>query len=158
MNDRHELSAPYAWFYRWLIPAALTLVAIVALWQFLGWEGEIRGGDGDFFAALAVAAAAVFIARIFDRAKRVWVAGDKLVVCDYRQTIELPLAEVESVVQTPWLWPNRVRVHFRRATPFGTSVAFFPSLRLPSASRHPVISELENAADCSADNTPESDS
>ena len=87
------------------------------------------------------------IARVFDRAKRIWVEGENLRIYDYRQTVTVPLRNIDRVQQTPFFRPHRVCIHFREPTVFGSQVSFFPYYcRLSTSSQHPVVAELRERA------------
>ena len=124
---RHELSTPYTWIYRWLIPAALTVAAVATLW-WLVLSREGPPGATALIAATLIAAGALMLARVFDRAKRVWIDGDELVYAAYGTEYRIALAELKSVSVDRWCWPHRVRLTFRSATPFGSRIIFFPPL------------------------------
>lgn len=142
MSMREELSTPNAYLYRWVIPALLTVAALHSLWHF-----SIAGDPGmeSIVTGTALAAVMVFVARLFDRAKRVWLEGNTLHICDYTHRIDVELANVERIRQTAWFHPDRVTIHFRKPTVFGSKVVFFPRYRwLPLPLRHPVVARLEN--------------
>ena len=68
----------------------------------------------------------MIIARIFDRAKRVWLTDDVVRISDLRREIEVGREEVAEVSRTPFFLPTRIRVRLVRATVFGDTVYFFP--------------------------------
>ncbi len=106
--------------------------------------------------AIVIATLLAVLARIFDRAKRVWVDEGSLIVSDYRTEVRNKLSEITSVEVTPYIKPERVRVRFCRATKFGDSVVFFPPIRgLSILTRSLVAVELKQlvAAARESDNT-----
>lgn len=144
---RRELSSRHAYIYRWVIPALLTLGAVAAIWEF----AITRPGQSDMLSVatgVLIAAALMILARILDRAKRVWLDGDSLVVSDYRHEARVDLADIERVTQTRFFWPERVRICFSRPTLFGDSIVFFPPLRFTGLlSPHPVVADLSSRAE-----------
>ena len=145
---RREVSTKYTLVYRWIIPGLLTIVAIAVIWR-VGSAG-LRG-DPDLLAALVAITTAVLlmvVARWFDRAKRVWLDAETLVISDYRRETSVDLVDIESVVATRFLKPDRVRIRFKRPTIFGDSILFFPPARwLSVPAAHPVADELAQLAD-----------
>jgi hypothetical protein len=149
-----ELSSGITPFFRWVIPALLSIAAIVVIWR-IGGVG-MPGGSGSLTLAIVIATLLVVLARIFDRAKRVWIDAGSLIVSDYRTEVRVKLDEITSVEITPYMKPDRVRVHFCRATKFGDSVVFFPPIRgFNILLRSPVAAELKQlaAAARESDNT-----
>ena len=118
----------------------LTVAAVLALIRFAGVLADEPPGPADVIIGMVIAAVLVAIARVFDRAKRVWLDGDELVVGYYGKEARLSLADVERVETLPWFWPHRVRLTFRSTTPFGLHAVFFPPLSFKR--NHPVITEF----------------
>ncbi|MDJ0928092.1 MAG: hypothetical protein QNJ73_10635 [Gammaproteobacteria bacterium] len=142
---RRELSSKATPLYRWVIPAALTILAILVIWRLGGVGTPGRPEAGAMILAISIAAALVVIARILDRAKRVWIEHDVLIVSDYRKEAQVRLGDVANIEATRFVKPDRVRIHFSRATIFGESVVFFPPIHWRDfASRHPVADELQS--------------
>jgi len=141
---RRQLSSRHTWAYRWLIPALLTIAAIYAV-----WVSALRPAAGvpttlSVLTGIAIAAALMIVARILDRAKRVWLRDDSLVISDYRQEIEVRLTDIREITLTRYFWPDRIRIRFRQPTAFGDSIVFFPPHHMPPFSgKHPLIEELE---------------
>ncbi len=140
---RQELSASYAWLYRWGLSGLLTLTALATLWFFADMGTDQPPQTGKVIIGVLLAAMQVVLARTFDRAKRVWLEGSKLIVYDFNQTAEIDLGNIECVEVMPFFWPHRVKVLFRQPTVFGDWVVFFP--RLCVSVRHPVIETLKSA-------------
>lgn len=139
---RRELSTKFNLMYRWVIPGLLTIAAIAVIWQ-AGGTG--LSGDpelGGALIAITLAVLLMVIARWFDRGKRVWLDDNVLVVSDYRREARIELTDVESVVATRFLKPDRVTIRFHRATVFGDRILFFPPARWFVFSEHPVSQEL----------------
>ncbi|MDH3978753.1 MAG: hypothetical protein OEU86_09565 [Gammaproteobacteria bacterium] len=143
-QSSHELSASYAWLYRWGIPGLLTILAILAIWYFAirqsGLPDTLSVAIG-----IAIAGSLMCIARIFDRAKRVWVDGQNLIINDYSKETEVSMARIESAKLTPLFWPHRITIKFSEPTAFGDKISFFPVLRSPWSSEHQnMVNELSN--------------
>ena len=97
--------------------------------------------------AIFIAALLIVLARIFDRAKRVWIDSESLFISDYRTEVRVDFSEVESVEVTRFMKPDRVRVRFCRPTQFGDSIVFFPpSQWFKFPVRNPIATELEQIA------------
>jgi len=144
MAERRELSTPHTWAYRWLIPAALTVVAIGVITDLL----LMRDGPLDVLVLLGgvtMAGAALILARIFDRAKRVWLKGNTLIYAAYGKEYQMDVTTIEQVVQTPWFRPHRIRICFSSKTPFGNSILFFPPLSVKFFAEHPAVEELRRS-------------
>lgn len=139
---RRELSTPYFFVYRWIIPGALTIVAVALILYFAGPTESGARNTGSILGGALSAALLVVFARLYDRAKRVWIDGDHLVINDSNQTIQVPLTDIESVGQLFLFGPERITVRFRTTTAFGNRVMFFPPLRWPQPLRHPLVAEL----------------
>ena len=85
----------------------------------------------------------VFIYWICGRIKRVERLGDKLLISNYFQEIEVPLTEVESVSEPTFWKPELICIKFRRPTIFGSKIVFMPKIRLwMGVTRHPLVSQL----------------
>ena len=121
---RRELSSTFFWVYRWLIPGLLTLAAVAVLWVFALSET----GSGDVFPALILSALLMILARLYDRAKRVWLEEDHLIVGWYKQETPIPLGNILEVNRTPGLWPPRICIRLSKPAPFGERLCFFPPL------------------------------
>ncbi len=141
---RQELSASYALIYRWGVSGLLTLTALTTLWFFADMGTDQSPQTGKVVIGVLLAALQVLLARTFDRAKRVWLEGNKLIVYDFNQTAEIELGNVDRVEVMPFFWPHRVKVHFAKPTVFGDWVVFFP--RLCFSVRHPDIETFKSAA------------
>ena len=85
------------------------------------------------------------------RLKKVGLEGSNLVISNYRQTIEVPLASIDAVEETfrfrrwtPWVW-----VIFREPTGFGKKIVFLPFITqsTPTSESHPIVGELKHLAD-----------
>lgn len=138
---RRELSTPYTFVYRWVIPALLTVVAIAAIWLFAWPDNTGRPETMGVIIGAGLALAAGVLARVFDRAKRVWVNGGELVVSDLHNEIRVDLLNVARVEALPFFWPHRLKIVYKQATRFGAASVFFPPLSFGSAAA--VVAELE---------------
>ena len=130
---RRELSSRSAWIYRWAIPAFLTVGAIASIWVLTIAREPTPAGAA---AAACLAGLCMIVARIFDRAKRVWLAGNELIVSDLRNEIVVAVTEINEVSLTPWFRPARLRIKLLRPTVFGDTIYFFPPLGETEATMH----------------------
>jgi len=141
---RSEVSTRFTFMYRWVIPGMLTVAAIAVILYFsLPDEGGTRGAP-DIAIGAVIAGLLIILARYYDRAKRVWIDGDNLVIYDFNQTAEVPLSDIGSVTQLFLYGPERITVRFRKPTVFGSQISFFPPLRWPFPRRHPAVAVLNS--------------
>jgi len=137
---RRELSSKLAPVYRWVIPGLLTVAAVYVVWRY-----AIRGepDTGALVLAWLTAAGCVLLARVLDRAKRVWIEDNKLIINDFRRTAAVDLSRIASVRTTPLFKPDRIVVRFSEPTIFGDKIVFYPRVRWARlTSAHPVAREL----------------
>lgn len=135
---RQELSSPRAWVYRWLLPALLTVAALVAIWSLAIAR---QPGVVETLAVVAAAGALLSVARVFDRAKRVWLCEGKLTVSDLRREVDIDLANVGWLATTPVIRPTRICIRLVRPTAFGDTLYFFP----PVGEAPKVLHDLDTA-------------
>jgi hypothetical protein len=144
---RRELSSRITPLYRWVIPSILTIAAVLVIWR-LGRVGMPGRPDvAAVILAVAIAAGLIFLARVLDKGKTVWIDGETLIVADHRTEIRVNLSDIKSADTTRFIKPDRVRVRFSRPTKFGDSIVFFPpSHWFRFSLRHPLAAELERLA------------
>lgn len=142
---RRQLSSRYTYMYRWVIPSLLTVGAVTTIGFFAVQSATGSLGTRAALTGVAIALIFVLIARIFDRAKWVWLENEYLIVSDSNQELTIEIGEIERIGTTPYFWPHRVRIWFRQPTIFGDNIAFFPplSLRPPLVSRE--LQELRSS-------------
>jgi hypothetical protein len=58
---RRELSTPYTFVYRWVIPGCLTLAAIVVIWRFARIDTPDRPETLEVLVGVAIAVALVLV-------------------------------------------------------------------------------------------------
>jgi hypothetical protein len=148
---RKELSSRYTWMYRWVVPGFLTVVAVAVIWQFGKLGDDAPASGSGVLLGVAIAAAAMILARILDRAKRVWLIDDKLLISDYRREVRVGLSDVAEVKSMPWFWPPRISVRFSQTTAFGAGIVFFPPLQIarPAA----IVRQLQTDLGVSSQDT-----
>lgn len=78
--------------------------------------------------------------------KRVDLEDDHLRVSNFREEVEIPLAEVERVSASAFVTPELIWLHLRHPTVFGETVVFAPPIRFFGGfwHRHPLASELRH--------------
>ena len=140
---RRQISSRFTFLYRWVIPGLLTVAALLAIWLLAVSRTSGPPAFIDALGGFAIAVALFSIARIFDRAKWVWLDDNQLLVSDTNQEIAAPLGEIDRVTVTPLFRPYRVRIWFRNPTVFGPSVAFFPPLSITVPK---IVEELRQLA------------
>jgi len=142
---RRELSSTFTPIYRWVIPALLSIAAIVFIWRVAVSNSP---GTTEITIVVALAAGCVILARWLDKAKRVWIDEESLLVSDYRREDTIKLVEIDRVTATRWLRPDRVTITFTRPTIFGNKVVFFPARKgFRLAAPHPIARELTESID-----------
>ena len=142
-ESRRELSSRYTPLYRWVIPAFLSIVAVIVVLLAAGIDGSGAPNAAEVLSALVIAALCVLLARWLDRAKRVWLDDASLIVYDYKNEAAIPLEDIASVEASRYLRPDRVTVRFAKPTIFGTKISFFPPRDgLGLGSEHPLAGEL----------------
>lgn len=144
---RRELSARYTFVYRWVIPGFLSVAAIAVIWSFAKVGQPGPPDTGALLAGVAIAVGLMVVARFFDRAKRVWIEGETLVVSAYGKDVPIPLGDVESVSVARFVKPDRVTIRFCRATTWGNQIVFFPPLQWRKVGQpHAVVTDVAAAA------------
>jgi hypothetical protein len=86
--------------------------------------------------------------------KRVRLDGEALYISNYAGEIKVPLTEVTGITEDRTMWNGRsIKVMFKDGTEFGSSVefiarfVFIPAMRVFLAMPHPVIAEIQAAAE-----------
>ncbi|MGI9290784.1 MAG: hypothetical protein ACR2QG_05855 [Gammaproteobacteria bacterium] len=140
---RKELSTRYTWVYRWLIPGLLTVFAIAVLWV------NVISKDGPpdnqiFLFSILFVTGAVIVARLFDRAKRVYITDQSIIFAAYGKEHAMNLDELAEVNETTLFRPHRICMTFISPTAFGTKIVFFPPLSINHwFSEHPCTKDLQ---------------
>ena len=150
---RRELSTPYTFVYRWVIPGCLTLGAIFAIWRFARINASDRPETLEVLVGVAIAVALMIVARFFDKAKRVWIDGNTLILSAYGKEAQVQLSEVASVSTPSLVKSDRIQLHFSRPTIFGDKIVFFPPFRMRRRrmAAHPVLTELDELINATVD-------
>lgn len=141
---RRELSTPYTFVYRWVIPGLLTIAAIVVIWRFARIGMPDRPATLEVLAGVAIAVVLMIVARFFDKAKRVWIDDNNIILSAYGKETQVDLSEVDSVTASSLVKPDRIQLHLSRPTIFGDKIVFFPPFRISRrrVAAHPVLAEL----------------
>ena len=140
-----ELSTRLTPVYRWVIPTLLSIGAVLSVW-FLAIEnvaGIARGWA--IVAGVSLAAAMVLIARILDRAKRVWLLDDRILVSDFQHGTEIPVHDIAAVGSTPWFRPRRIVIALKQPCIFGSRIMFFPKRTLRDKAAQLLTTGAESA-------------
>ncbi|MBT8444373.1 MAG: hypothetical protein HKN81_06255 [Gammaproteobacteria bacterium] len=142
---RRELSSRYTFVYRWIIPGCLTLAAIAVIWRFARIGMPDRPATLEVLAGAAIAITLMTVARFFDKAKRVWIDGNTLILSAYGKEAEVDLSEIDSVTAPRLVKPDRIQLQLARPTIFGDTIVFFPPFRMRRhrIEAHPVLTELD---------------
>ena len=138
---KQRLSSSWTLGYRLVIPALLSIGSLFLIWRYTTLDGEGHGFD--LALTILAVSACVFLARLLDRAKWVWLTDEHLILSDKRQEISLALADIKDVSATPFFKPDRIKVTFNKATVFGDSIVFFPRTMLfNSPKKNPTLTTL----------------
>lgn len=80
------------------------------------------------------------------RLKVVSIDDDFIYVSQFRQEIQIPLANIVGVKQNWWTNPKLITLTLNQPSEFGTQIVFVPtSLFLAAWRSHPIVDELERA-------------
>ncbi len=126
------------------------LIATVAIAS-VAFSGE---GDGNtiftilisFLFVLAVGIWALW--RFCIHLKKVSLTNTHLVVSNYRQTIQIPLSEMENVGQFLWINPPLITIHLKSPSKFGKKIEFVAYTRYWNyLTNHPTYLLLKQLAE-----------
>ncbi len=142
-----DLSSKLTFFYKFVFPtmwigmfALGTLLMFVAPDSFEG-DGDLREMRWLFLGATLVGTTFIYWACM--RVKRVSLANREFVISNYRQTIRVPIRDVERVSSSVLMNPKLIWLHFRRPTEFGSRIVFMPKQRFFGGyTRHPLAKRL----------------
>ena len=112
--------------YRWVIPTLLTFAAIATIWVFARLGSPEEAETTSVLLGVLIALGMVVIARWLDRAKKVWLEGDRIVVSDFSTEVRVALSDIAEVNATRFVKPDRVKLRLTKTTRFGDTVIFFP--------------------------------
>jgi hypothetical protein len=90
--------------------------------------------------------------------KRVDLVGDVLRVSNFREEIEIPLPQIESVSASAFVTPELIWLHLRRPTMFGDTLVFAAPIRFLGGfwQRHPLAEELRHRISVAGARSPTS--
>ena len=144
-----ELSSRWTFFHKFLFPSIWiggfslgTLVMFLAPDSLHG-SGDVR--DARWLFAGATLAGGGFIYWACMRLKKVTLSRDSLIVSNFRDEIQVPLRDIETVSGSLYVNPELIWIEFRRPTAFGSKIVFMPKLRVfHGFTRHPMVAELRS--------------
>jgi hypothetical protein len=122
---------------------------------FTGSQGEAPPDTmkWQFLAILVLGSAFIYWACV--RLKRVTLRDGDLLISNFRNSVVVPIADVERVTENRWINIHPVTLHLSRETEFGKKVVFMPKIRFWGfLSSHPVVQELREAAARSSAHNP----
>ena len=89
------------------------------------------------------------------RLKVVSIDENFVYVSQFRQEIQIPLANIEGVKQNWWANPKLITLTLNQPSEFGTSIVFVPTSMMFAAWRsHPIVDEIERAVRGAAQRRP----
>ena len=150
-----QLSSRWTFFYKFIVPVLTTGgMCFGAYWAWRN-PGSDRGHAPDGMAAehawLLMLAAAALVAAVMwwttASLKRVVLAGDELLVSNYRTEIRVPLTWIEKISGPSRTNPKRYTVTLVEPTDFGRRITFLPpmSWSLLLWTEPEEVGELRNA-------------
>lgn len=142
-----RLSSRLTLLYKVFFPLAMTLAAVSLVRTAIGMTDQPLA----MVSLLAVAALIVFVSwRGTGGFKTVRIEDEVLVIGNYLRTIRVPLTEIDTVTDRPYININPVTITFRQATPFGPRIHFMaPTWWVPFES-HPNVRRLKRASQTGA--------
>ena len=144
---RRRISSVWTFFYKRIFPLFwISLWGLGAAGLWLGWFSEPAPPPPEmkWVALLAWISGGSFLIWFSRRLRSVWLAGDHLIVSDYRHEQSVPLSAIEDVTETRFWNPKMIRIHLRHSARHGDEIVFLaPSalFQLPF-SDHRVVKEL----------------
>ncbi len=142
-----ELSSPSTIFYKFVFPTLwIGAFVLMTIFMFLVPESferiaAVRMIRWYFAGVTAIGGSAVYWACA--RIKKVSLDADTLLISNYRQTLAVPLCDVEKVSGSLFVNPELIWLHLRHPTPMGKKIVFMPPVRMfRGFSRHPLLAEL----------------
>ena len=144
-----ELSSRWTFFQKRVFPPLwIGGFSLVTLLMFLvpdSFHGsmDVRAARWIFAGATLVGGGFIYWACM--RLKKVTLVGDILIVSNFRDEIQVPLRDIETVSGSLSVSPELIWIEFRRPTAFGSKIVFMPKMRfLHGFTRHPLVAELRS--------------
>ena len=121
------LSAPPSTFIKRVFP----FIALVGIFAWVYWSKRHEGTETLVVGLILLAIGSVLMLHslrkeAWRRADVVEDRGDRLVVTRWKTTIEIPLSQVQEIMQVPTLGGTEVIIILKTTCAFGSEIAFFP--------------------------------
>ena len=145
-TSERQLSSRWTFCYKFVFPTLwVGGFACATLLMFARPDNLVGSGDARWVFLFVTLVGSGVIYWACGRLKRVILADSTLAISNYRETIEVPLRDVESVSASLLISPELIWLRFRRPTAFGQKLVFMPSVRFSFGfSRHPLAAELRH--------------
>ena len=143
-----RLSSSWTWFYKFVFPplwiGGFGFAAVLLLQDpQAAHSTQDTGNPGLIFLVMLIAVSLLMYATCM-RFKYVELDNSELVISNYRDTIRVPLRDIESVWASRMINPEIMSLRFRTPTQFGTRIIFMPPMRFQLGfTQHPLAKELE---------------
>jgi hypothetical protein len=123
----HILSAPPATFVKRVLPFIVLLGACA--WHY--WPKRNEGAEPLIVSLVVLVIGTLITLYVFRNgpwrmADTVEDRGDRLVITRWKSTIEVPLSQVQEIMQVRSRLTNEVIIILRTPCAFGSEIAFFP--------------------------------
>lgn len=142
-----RLSSRLTLVYKVFFPSAMTVGAATMVRGAIGMTEQLPA----MVALLAAAALLVFFSWKWNGGfKTVRAEDDVLVIGNYLRSIRVPLSEIDTVTDRPYININPVTITFRQATPFGSRIHFMAPVWWVPFESHPNVRRLKRASQTGA--------
>lgn len=130
------LSAPHSTFAKRVLPFVVMFGACA--WQY--WPRRNEGIEPLIVSSVVLAMGVLIVFHVFRKglwrtADIVEDRSDRLVITRWRTTVEIPLSQVQEIMQVPALGGTEVIIILKTPCAFGSEIAFFP----PNKRKDPEI-------------------
>jgi hypothetical protein len=154
-GDARTLSSAQTFLMKFVFPvvwigmfALFTLTMFLSPGAFHDQGGEPADASLKWFFLFATVVGTAFIRWLCFPLKRVRMDERSLYVSNYRDDINVPLADVDRVTENRWVNIHPVTIHLHRETEFGSSIVFMPKIRIFAFwSSHPVVADIRAAVE-----------
>ena len=135
-----EISSPLTYFYKFIFPLIWAIGFPAGVHEVL-----LAGPSDPRWSKYLVVWILFTLFLIFScgHIKKVTISGRTIRISNFRRTIEIESAEVESVDGSSFLSPRLVWFNLKQPCGFGRKIAFIPAFRKARGiGKHPLVEEL----------------
>ena len=145
-TQKRSISSMLTVFYKFILPFLnmfFLIVIMLPVFQTENYKMENLLSNLPVFIIFGIII--IFVVYIYSRIKKVEIDANNLYISNFRETITVPLYNVDKITQNVLLNPEIVKVWLKNDTQFGNFITFCPTYRyFAFFSKHPVVKELEN--------------